>query len=341
MANPIRARGRVEPPNLDHLRQLSHERHKEKLRATLEKHASPPSSWDSRAHGWVGPVKDQGQCGSCWDFSGTGVVEVAHNKAGVGGGPETFVLSEEYTLSCGNNGGCNGDDNTTVLAWAKETGLPLSEAYGPYDAQPDQCKYVSSMTLHKLDDWGFADSSGGQGVTPTADIKAAILEHGCVGAAVAADDAFENNPAGTVFEGSGSKDLDHDIMLVGWDDAKGNAGAWLLRNSWGDQWCDAGYMWIAYGANLVGTESVFGIKGAPTPPPPPPGPTAPPPGPTAPPPGPTAPVVEIKTVSDMIDALCEFDSDTPIVLKGRFSHRYPVLVEHDDKVLIEPGPFAP
>ena len=35
-----------------------------------------------------------------------------------------MILSEEYTLSCGRNGGCGGDDNTTVLDWAKATGLP-------------------------------------------------------------------------------------------------------------------------------------------------------------------------------------------------------------------------
>ena len=83
------------------------------------------------------------------------------------------------------------------------------------------------MKLYPINDWGFADSNGGQGVTPMADIKAAIMANGAVGCAIAADDAFENNPPGTVFQGSGSTDMNHDIILCGWDDSK---QAWLLRN---------------------------------------------------------------------------------------------------------------
>jgi hypothetical protein len=193
--------------------------------------------------------------------------EIAYNKAGVGGGEAKFVLSEEYSLDCGQNGGCAGDDNTTVLAWAKATGLPLTADYGPYAAgggTPGSCAYKSSMTLYKISDWGFADSNGGQGVTPVADIKKAIMNYGCVGAAIAADDAFEvwgdpqNNPSmDNPFKGSGSTTIDHDIILVGWNDSRD--GSWILRNSWGTGWGVGGYMAISYGANLVGTESVFAV----------------------------------------------------------------------------------
>lgn len=261
-----RHRGRVEPSNLDHLIDLSHRRHGERLRALPRATAS---SWDSRAQGWVGPVKDQAQCGSCWDFSGTGIVEIAYNKAGVGGGPGVFILSEEYTLDCGQNGGCNGDDNTTVLMWAEATGLPLTSAYGAYTAgggTPGACGFQSAMPLYKISDWGFADSNGGKGVTSTADIKAAIQAYGAVGAAIAADNAFEawgdDSPSfAKPFAGSRSRALDHDIILVGWQDDAANpaGGYWILRNSWGTSWGVSGYMAIDYGANLVGTESVFAL----------------------------------------------------------------------------------
>lgn len=261
---PVYAKGRVEPANLDHLRQLSYRRHGRQLQALAG--LALPASFDARAMGWVGPVKNQGQCGSCWDFSGTGVVEIAYNKAGVGGGPNAFVLSEEYTLSCGRNGGCGGDDNTNVLQWAKQTGLPLTADYGPYQGSPGRCAFKQSMTLYKVDDWGFADRNGGQGVTPVEDIKAAIYQYGCVGAAIAADNAFCNVSAGQVFDRTTSHGIDHDIILVGWDDSKGSKGAWLLRNSWGEQWADNGYCWIGYGVNLVGTEAVWAHINATAPP---------------------------------------------------------------------------
>jgi cathepsin L len=207
--------------------------------------------------GFVGAIKDQGQCGSCWDFSGTGIIEIAFNKSGIGGGPNVFILSEEYSISCYRNGQCNGDDNTTVLEWAKANGLPLTASYGEYTAAPGTCLYAPGMTLYQPDDWGFADSRGGAGVTPIADIKSAIMQYGSVGCGIAADDAFQNYMPGTVFQDTGATSVDHDVILVGWDDS---TGSWILRNSWGIGWGDAGYMQIAYGANCVGTESVWAVK---------------------------------------------------------------------------------
>ena len=167
-----------------------------------------------------------------------------------------FVLSEEYTLSCYRNGECDGDDNTTVLDWAKAHGLPLSVEYGPYGAACGTCLYKPDMILHRIDDWGFVDGNGGSGITPTLDIKSAIMQYGAVGCAVAADDAFEAYTGG-VFATTTSTDIDHDVMLVGWDDS---VGAWILRNTWDVSWGESGYMRIGYGINCVGTESVWAVK---------------------------------------------------------------------------------
>lgn len=262
---PTFFRGRVEPPNIDHLRALSYRRHAKRFQALGLLAPVPPPTWDSVAMGWVGPVKDQSQCGSCWDFSGTGTIEIAYNKAGVGGGPGVFVLSEEYFLSCQRSGGCNGDDNTNVLGVAKATGLPLSADYGPYTARSGQCAYKPNMTLFKIDDWGFVDHNGGSGVTPTNDIKLAIMEHGAVGCAVAAGPSWDSWSAGTVHHGN-STNIDHDVILVGWDDSKGSRGAWKMRNSWGTSWADGGYGWIEYGADSIGTEAVFALLNAQAPP---------------------------------------------------------------------------
>ena len=265
---PVGFKGHVRAPNKDHLIALSHQRHAANLRYRLQ--AAPlPAAFDARTLGIIGPIKDQGQCGSCWDFSGTCVVEVANYKAGILKPDGSQALSEEYTLSCGKNGGCGGDDNVTVLDWAKATGLPLTSDYGPYDASAGRCAWKQAMRLVKVDDWGFADSNGGSGVTPVADIKAAIMQYGCVGAGVAAGgDSFWNDGQGI---GTGrSSSIDHDVVIVGWDDSKGSGGAWIMRNSWGTGWGSMqGYAWVQYGAYDLGTEAVWAVVTNPNPPPPP------------------------------------------------------------------------
>ena len=280
-----RSRGRINPPNMA-ARHAAHAARHADLHAAWAARTTFPPTYDCTD--LCTPIKDQSQCGSCWDFSGVCVVEAANIKAkNLPDNSAASQLSEQYTLDAcdGQNGGCGGDDNTTVLADAKTGGLPLTSVYGPYTAKEGACKLHqlagvarknAGGVLYTLSDWGYV---GPQTGVPTVDqIKAAMLQYGPIGAAVAADNAFESYQPGSVFQDSKSQDIDHDIVLVGWDDAR---RAWKLRNSWGTAWGNEGYMWIAYAANMVGYESVWGVAGTPIlPVPVPPAPTPPPtPGP--------------------------------------------------------------
>lgn len=280
---PAHARGHVEPKTpeqkakrlANHFRSYQAHHH---LLAIFRRTVTPPASWDSRTKttggaSWIPPIVDQGQCGSCWDFSGTGVATVAFNVAL---GPQApGPLSEQYTLDCGQNGGCNGDDNTTVLAWAKATGLPTTAQYGPYQGQAGQCK--QGVALNKITDWGYCTPSNTNAVANVNDIKLAIMTYGCVGCGIdASSDAFGNYTTGT-FVAAPSSNIDHDIILVGWQDgavSDNSGGYWILRNSWGTSWGQQGYMFISYGSAGVGWEAVWAVVNSPTPPSPtPPGPT--------------------------------------------------------------------
>ncbi len=268
--------GHVRHPQKDHLIQVSARRHRH-LAGLLA--IPPPSKWDSWMLGWVGGIKDQSQCGSCWDFSGTRVVETAYNKAGVGGGPAVMILSEQYTLNCGRNGGCSGDDNVTVLDWAKSTGLPLSKDYGPYTASArGQCQFKPSMPLFKIDDWGFADGNGGNGVAPVAAIKAVIMQYGGAGSGV---DAGFNDPGTGIISGRGHN-IDHDVFISGWEDTAtkvtatvasilpasvtASDGWWWMDNSWGTGWGDKGRARVQWGAYDLGTEAVWAVVNSAAPP---------------------------------------------------------------------------
>lgn len=293
----VHGRGRVAPTaaKLKAMKEESHRLHGLKLRALPHTTAA---SFDCRTMGWVPPIVDQAQCGSCWDFSGTGICVSAFMKAMGTAAPGP--LSEQYALDCGNNGGCNGDDNTTVLIWAQKTGLPTTTDYGPYTAQAGNCK--SGSKLYQISGWGFCDGTG-NGVTDTQKIKDAMVAYGPIGCAVAAGGSnFWDTGLG--IDSGTSTSIDHDVIIVGWDDSKGTKGAWLVRNSWGTGWGIQGYCWIEYGADQIGTEAVFAYVTW-TPPPLPPGPTPPspiPPGPIPPPP-PTPGTVTINLTADQVSAV--------------------------------------
>lgn len=239
--------------------------------AKLPKATAP--TYDCRTLGYVGHVQNQGNCGSCWCFSGTDVCTSAMYKAGVlkNDGTTANYLCQQYSLDCAQNGGCNGDDNTSITTWCKATGLPTQATYGPYTASSGRCSYTSSMTLYKIADWGFCTPSASDGVAATQDIKNAMVAYGPIGAGI---DASGLGDGQGIISGTGHS-IDHDIVLVGWDDSKGTKGCWILRNSWDTTWgqtcggTEAGYCYIEYGAWDVGTEAIWAVATSVTPPTPP------------------------------------------------------------------------
>ena len=81
-----------------------------------------------------------------------------------------------------------------------------------------------------------------------AQLKKALIEHGPLVAPIIYDECLWRYRGG-VFNEKNSGDVGHVVLLVGWDDAK---GAWLVKNSWGEEWGEKGFGWIKYGSNNIG-----------------------------------------------------------------------------------------
>ena len=102
----------------------------------LEFNMPTADSVDWRAEGAVTPVKDQGQCGSCWAFSSTGAMEGAHKIAS----GALISLSEQELVDCDTySNGCGGGSMQTAFYWFEGTKTELETDYR-YTAQNGTCR---------------------------------------------------------------------------------------------------------------------------------------------------------------------------------------------------------
>ena len=223
------------------------------LKAVPECSASA-SSFDLRAKAATG-VRDQGNCGSCWAFGTHAALEGSYRIVN-----NTVIdSSEQATVDCSRYGkGCNGG------WWAFgdfiKRGNPTEASY-PYTAKRGKCKRKIDR-VYKASAWGYVDPNN---AIPSVDkIKQALCKYGPIATAVNVTTLFQAYTGG-VFNERDSGAVNHAVTLVGWDDSKGDKGAWLLKNSWGTGWGTAaggperGYMWIAYGSNNIGYGAAWGI----------------------------------------------------------------------------------
>merc|ERR1712224_46493 len=204
-------------------------------------------SVDWTTQGAVTPVKDQGQCGSCWAFSTTGGMEGAWQIAS----GSLTSMSEQQLVDCASspNAGCNGGSMEAAFDFAGTVNVATEASY-PYKATDGSCQTSFSTAIPQGGVTGY--KSVGQS---TADLKSALMT-GPVSVAIEADQmAFQMYSGGILedkggFLGSCGTNLDHGVLAVGYGD-----GYFKVKNSWGSSWGEAGYLQISDQGNTCGIHS--------------------------------------------------------------------------------------
>jgi len=182
-------------------------------------------SLDWRTKGGVSPVKDQGQCGSCWAFSTIAYLEsqslIKNQKA--------VTYSEQQLVDCDDLGdqGCNGGLMQTAMEYIQANGIESDKDY-PYKARDQTCKYDKTKSIATVSAINCYEN------VSNAQIQSYLTSVGPLSIAVDAD-AFQMYDSG-VLDCTGSQ-LDHGVLLVGY-----TADTWIIKNSWGKNWGEAGFV---------------------------------------------------------------------------------------------------
>jgi len=228
-----------------------------------------PTSFDWRERGMVSPVKDQGQCGSCWAFSATGLLESAWAVAGHG----MELLSEQELVSCDRsstgNAGCDGGWPYLAVDFVRDHGLKTESSYPYTSGQGDTgvC-HPNTGSLASIQASGFSL------VQPDEDGMAAwVAQNGPLSILVdAMSDLWWAYTAG-ILSTCSSTDTDHAVLAVGFGVQAGQK-YWIVKNSWGSAWGESGYIRLERGSNQCGlTDQPLGavVSGSPSPAPSPDG----------------------------------------------------------------------
>jgi C1A family cysteine protease len=196
-----------------------------------------PSAVDWRST--LGTVRDQGDCGSCWAFAGVAALESAiyHHHTGT-----ISDLSEQQLVDCSwtfGNRGCLGGRLAGTMRFLTSGSICNETAY-PYTAiaqrQPLACRTLSRQCL-------FTPRVRRLTTVRSEAAFQSALVRGPIVIAMHVNAVFHTYAQG-IFDGSCTGSANHAVLLVGYNTSETGVPYWIIRNSWGNEWGEQGYVRI-------------------------------------------------------------------------------------------------
>jgi len=208
--------------------------------------AALPATVDLRNYGFVTPVKDQGQCGSCWSFSATGSMEGAVAlKTG-----KLYSLSEQNLVDCVQGGAYNcetGGVMQDAYTYVIQSGGIESEAEYPYcgiNCDGEACQFSKSKVVTTISSYKNIQQGSESA------LQTSVAANHTVSIGIDASSEGFQLYSGGVYNNPfcSSTQLDHGVLIVGYGTYNGVA-YWMVKNSWGDSWGLQGYIMMSRNKN--------------------------------------------------------------------------------------------
>jgi len=217
--------------------------------AESAKIAANAQSIDWNARGALTPIKNQGQCGSCWAFSATEQLESQYfQKYG-----SLKELSPQQIVSCDTtDNGCGGGNPITAWSYVSSFGGQEPKSDYPYTSGvTGQSGTCSAQKSDVAEDVGQTHSLIASEPSQESNMLAQMQDSPmsvCVDAQL-----WQTYTGGVITASSGcGTSVDHAVQATGYN-AEGNY--WIVRNSWGTSWGENGFVYVEYGSNVCGITS--------------------------------------------------------------------------------------
>ena len=208
----------------------------------IEEDKFPPiyKSVDWREKNKVSSVKNQEECGDCWAFSSSGAVESAWAiKNNI-----LYNLSQQELLDCSYlNKGCNGGSMDLAFKYIIRNGLCTNLSY-PYEANQSICQKSQCEPVIEIKNYNDITQNNEKA------LARAVTKQPISVAIQANKRSFQLYKSGIYNDPECGTKLDHGVLVVGYGtDYELNMDYWIIKNSWGKDWGENGYIKIQRNIN--------------------------------------------------------------------------------------------
>jgi len=216
--------------------------------------------WRNNKGDWLTPVKNQGQCGSCWAFASVGAHESQINVKSKDPAIDKD-LAEQYLVSdCFPPANCGGlylSDIPALFNFHRDNGIVEESCY-PYTAKNSRCSPKCREPLWNIESWRAVAEND------ILAIKSALMDEGPIWVGLYMSSSFDASEIMRC-DKTGDKTINHAVVIVGYNDV---GQYWIVRNSWGSDWGPEGdgYFKVGYGecnidSYVSGYQDIIALKG--------------------------------------------------------------------------------